>query len=581
MIFSLEKRFFLLLLLPVALILIAVGVGGFMYARAYLLDQWSDSTRLRLEKAAHEIKMRLDEKLELINLIAKTDGAPDADVTRAYLVQQLLQKNGVRFVDIDYPEPEGSSSKAKETEDYLKGVGEGLYTMELCGDFGFCAPIMDPNALDRTLKIVKVFGGGEEGRLTRLTVTVSFDSFMQPIKQMGLWPGSSGCLVTSTGQLLAHTDKSMSDRKRLGETGSPLELKVLSEIRQKPFGTVSSAGHPPAVVIGFYKIPFLNWYILLASEGSVIMEPIVNFRFYYALIGIASLIVILLLIRLTTRSVGKSISDISAAAARVRDGDYTVKLPENRSDEIGQLNRSFNNAVEGLKQRDLIEQTFGRYVDKSVAAELMRTPEALRLGGELRTVTIMMSDIRSFTSISEKLQPEEVIKVMNKYFAKMVAVIERYKGIIVDFYGDSILVFFNGVESDIPGRAFDAVHCALEMQRELEVLVRDNAPKGFPPLGMGIGIHTGEVIVGNIGTETRAKYGIVGASVNLTDRIQSTAGPGKVVLSEKTFQIICGTLTVSQEFKACLKGVAEDQQLYEIEAIEGECEQRTAQKNTA
>jgi len=163
----------------------------------------------------------------------------------------------------------------------------------------------------------------------------------------------------------------------------------------------------------------------------------------------------------------------------------------------------------------------------------------------------------------------------------MVAVIERYKGIIVDFYGDSILVFFNGVESDIPGRAFDAVHCALEMQRELEVLVRDNAPKGFPPLGMGIGIHTGEVIVGNIGTETRAKYGIVGASVNLTDRIQSTAGPGKVVLSEKTFQIICGTLTVSQEFKACLKGVAEDQQLYEIEAIEAECELRTGQQNTA
>jgi len=581
MIFSLERRFLLLLLLPVALILIAVGVGGFMYARAYLLEQWSDSTKLRLEKAAHEINMRLNEKLELINLIAKTNAIPNAAVTRAYLVEHLLREKGVRFVDIEYPEPQDSSSKSKNPADYLKGVAEGLYTMELCEDVGFCAPIMDPNTLDRTLKIVKVFGGGEEGPITRLTVTVSFDSFMQPIKHMGVWPGSSGCLVTSTGQLLAHTDKSMADRKKLGETGDPLELKVLSEIRRKSFGTVSSGGHPPDVIVGFYKIPSLNWYILLSSQGSVIMEPIVSFRFYYALIGLGSLIVILLLIRLTTRSVGRSIAEISSATARVQEGDYAAKLPEDRSDEIGQLNRSFNKMTEGLKQRDLIERTFGRYVDKSVAQELMRTPEALRLGGEKQTVTIMMSDIRNFTGMAEKLEPEEVIKLMNKYFAKMVAVIERYRGIIVDFYGDSILVFFNGVESDIPGRAFDAVHCALEMQRELEALVKDIADEGFPPLGMGVGIHTGEVIVGNIGTETRAKYGIVGSNVNLTDRIQSTAGPGKVVVSEKTYEIICGALKVALQFKACLKGVEEDQNLYEVEAIDPECELRTAQESMA
>jgi adenylate cyclase len=577
MIFSLERRFFLLLLLPVALILVAVGVGGFVYARAYLLEQWTESTRLRLETAAHEIKMKLDEKLELINLIAKSDDAPNAYITRAYLVQQLLLKDGVRFVNIEDLEPQDSSSASNKPADYLAGISEGLYTMELCGDVGFCAPIMDPNTLDRTLKIVKVFGAGGGAPLTRLTVTVGFDSFMQPIKQMGLGPGSSGGLVTSTGQFLAHTDKSMADRKKLGETGDQLELKVLSEIRQKPFGTASSGGHPPDVIVGFYKIPSLNWYILFYSKGSAIMEPILNFRFYYALTGIVSLFVILLLIRLTTRSVGRSISEISAAAAKVHDGDYTAELPEDRSDEIGQVNRSFNRMIEGLKQRDLIEQTFGRYVDKGVAEELMRTPEALRLGGEKQTVTIMMSDIRNFTGMSEKLQPEEVIKVMNKYFAKMVAVIERYKGIIVDFYGDSILVFFNGVESDIPGRAFDAVHCALEMQRELEALVRDNVDEGFPSLGMGIGINTGEVIVGNIGTETRAKYGIVGSNVNLTDRIQATAGPGKVVVSEKTHDIICGTLKVAVEFKACLKGVEEDQNLYEVESIGPECELRTTE----
>jgi adenylate cyclase len=119
------------------------------------------------------------------------------------------------------------------------------------------------------------------------------------------------------------------------------------------------------------------------------------------------------------------------------------------------------------------------------------------------------------------------------------------------------------------------------MQLELETLVKDNVEKGFPPLGMGIGINTGEVIVGNIGTETRAKYGIVGSNVNLTDRIQATAGPGKVVVSEKTHDIICGTLKVAVEFKACLKGVEEDQNLYEVESIGPECELRTTQESVA
>jgi len=211
-----------------------------------------------------------------------------------------------------------------------------------------------------------------------------------------------------------------------------------------------------------------------------------------------------------------------------------------------------------------------------VAEELMRNTEALRLGGEKRTVTIMMSDIRNFTGIAEKLQPEEVIKVMNTYFAVMILIIEKYRGIIVDFYGDSVLVFFNGVESDVPGRAFDAVTCALEMQTALLKLVREKSAQGFPPLTMGIGIHTGEVIVGNIGTESRAKYGIVGSNVNLTDRIQATAGAGKVVISEPTYDIICGSLKVSQEFKVCLKGVEEDKNLFEIEAIDQDCELRIA-----
>jgi len=569
MIFSLQRRFFLLLLLPVALILVATGLAGFFWAQAHLLEEWQVSTKLVLEQAVHQINMRLDEKLELIRLIVKAESVPGSDVTAAFLIQQLAQQEGVRLVDVESAAPSKSDGGCDwiSPSELSMGSPEGLYTVGICGDFGFCAPVLDPDALDRSLTIVKVLSAKKGGMVKRLVLRIGFDSFLDPIKQMRLWPGSSAALVTGSGRFLASTDKAFSDRKKLGDNGDRLEAEVLAEMRSKSFGNVRGQGHPPDRVIGFGKVPPLNWYILVISKGEEILGPLVHFRFYYALAGMLSLGAILLLIRLATQAVVTSISDISSAAARVRNGDYSVRLPEHASDEIGQLNRSFNAMTEGLRQRELIEQTFGRYVDKNVAEELMSRPEALRLGGEKRTVTIMMSDLRDFTPMSEKLQPEEVIKMLNRYFSRMVAVIEKYQGIIVDFYGDSVLVFFNGAETNVAARAVDAVKCALEMQRELEGFVRDNLANGLPSVAMGIGIHTGEVVVGNIGTETRAKYGIVGANVNLTDRIQSTAGSGKVVVSEETYTNIKEWFTASQEFAVCLKGVEGEKRLYEVEAV--------------
>jgi class 3 adenylate cyclase len=388
---------------------------------------------------------------------------------------------------------------------------------------------------------------------------------------MGLSPSSKAALLTSTGQFLAQTGKSNSVRKRLGDTGDEMEKSLLKEIRQKGFGTVFGRGHPPDVVAGFYKIPFINWYLVLFADGREILEPMVRFRFYYILAGIAALVTILLLIRFTTRYVGRSISAITAAAARVREGDYSIKLPRQGSDEIGQLTRRFNEMIQGLKQMELIEETFGRYVDKKVAEELMRRPEALNMGGKKKVVTMMMTDLRNFTAAAEKLQPEEVIRLLNRHFAQNIEVIERYKGIIVDFYGDSILVFFDGVDSDPAARAADAVRCAIEMQSRHEAFVEQMRAEGLPEMGMGIGIHTGEVVIGNIGAETRAKYGIVGSDVNLTDRIQATAGPGKIVISKETYQVLADRITVSGEFTVCLKGIEQDRELYEVECLDSVC----------
>ncbi|MEW6347983.1 MAG: adenylate/guanylate cyclase domain-containing protein [Thermodesulfobacteriota bacterium] len=571
MIFSLERKFLVFLVLPVIVILLVGAVAGMFYARKHILAQWVESTQLKAEKAALAIESELNDKLALINLIAKTDGSPNAEITQAFLIQQLAAKRGVRFVNLEpyqpkqdaaVPDPQGGHNNA--------GTPKVLYNLEVCENIELCPPLTDPHALDKSLRIVRILGDpDEEGGLKRLTVRVSFDSFLEKVRGMSLWKKGDACLVTSSGQFLAHTFRGMHGRKRLGETDDPLEKRIVEAIGRKHVGELFGPGHPPDRVVAFYKVPSINWYVLLSSEGRVILEPIIHFQVRFAVACLVGLLVIYALIRLCTRSLARSISAISAAALKVQQGDYSIRLPETQSDEIGQLNRSFNKMAEGLGQSDLIQRTFGRYIDRHVAEELMSKPEALRLGGDKKTVTIMMADIRDFTPIAEKLEPEEVVKMLNRYFAKLIEVIDRYRGIIVDFYGDAILVLFNGFEANVSARALDAVHCAVDMQARMVELERENLQAGLPAVRMGVGIHTGEVIVGNIGAETRAKYGIVGSNVNLTSRIQSTAGGGKIVISEQTYQNVSDKVEVARGFEVCLKGVEEDKKLYEVQSVDG------------
>ncbi len=260
MIFSLQQRFLLLLVLPVTVILILMGTAGFFFSKDYLLrqslKQWKE-IGLVLEKAAHSVDMQLNEKLKLVDLIAKSENIPIDNITQAYLIQQLVQQEGVLLVDIET----GKSAEAESFEHapYRNEVDNSpvnrFEVTPIREESGLCVPSADSNAPDRSMRIVRSIGNERSGETRKLLVRVSFDSVMEPIKKMLNAEGSSAYLVTDTGQLLAHTDKSMSSRRILGETGDSLEKKILEGIRKKPFGTVLGDGHPPDYIAGFYKIP--------------------------------------------------------------------------------------------------------------------------------------------------------------------------------------------------------------------------------------------------------------------------------------------------------------------------------------
>ena len=212
------------------------------------------------------------------------------------------------------------------------------------------------------------------------------------------------------------------------------------------------------------------------AVGREILAPILEFRFYYAVAAGICIVFTLLLIQLVGGRLVRQIGRISRAVREVAEGRYPERLPETSADEIGQLEAGFNEMVEGLRERDFIRDTFGRYVDRQVARDLMKRPEARRLGGEKREVVILMSDIRGFTAFAESLSPEATIRVLNDYFSHMIEVIRQYKGIIVDFYGDGVLVFFDPHEGELASAAARAVQCSQEMQRTMTPFNRNLRP---------------------------------------------------------------------------------------------------------
>jgi class 3 adenylate cyclase len=218
--------------------------------------------------------------------------------------------------------------------------------------------------------------------------------------------------------------------------------------------------------------------------------------------------------------------------------------------------------VKGLKERDFISNTFGRYVDQEIARELMRQPEATRLGGEKREVAILISDIRGFTPLSESLNPEAIVSILNRYFSHMIEVIKKHQGIIVDFFGDGVLVFFDPLDGPVAPTIDRAIRCAMEMQNEMEAFNAEMRKGGLPELEMGIGLNAGQVVVGNIGSETRAKYGIVGSAVNLTQRIQEVAKGGEVVISDSIYQYANRYLDMRKSFEIELKGLQQKMKLH-------------------
>lgn len=213
-----------------------------------------------------------------------------------------------------------------------------------------------------------------------------------------------------------------------------------------------------------------------------------------------------------------------------------------------------------------VRTAFTRYTSPAIADFVLDTPEGARAGGKTREVTILMSDLRGFTMLSSRMSSGDMIAMVNHYFEAMTAIIERFRGTVIEFLGDGLFVVF-GAPEDLPGHAEAAVRCAVEMQNAMDGVNEWNRDQGYPKLKMGIGINSGLVTVGNIGSEKKMKYGCIGEAVNLTGRLESFSIGGQIYISERTRTMIRQKLTIEGQRSFLPKGGSAEMTIYDISGI--------------
>jgi len=321
----------------------------------------------------------------------------------------------------------------------------------------------------------------------------------------------------------------------------------------------------PILLVGDRPLPLGS--IHLGLSQSQVNRAISDMRRqlgFFSLLGVLSAsAVAYLLVSFFVRPVDALVRGVKA----IGEGKFDQQIRLQRKDELGVLTSAFNDMANKLCEKEFIEKTFERYVSKPLAREILSHRHELKLGGEEKVVTILFSDIRGFTALAEGLSPAAVVELLNEYFSAMVKVIGRFEGMVDKFMGDAVLALF-GAPMPVGDEALRAVCCALAMQSAIKEFNSSGEKIGRDPIAAGIGINTGPVVAGNVGSSLRMEYTVIGDSVNVAARLQALATAGEILISEETFNQVHGLVLVTACESIMLKGKTTSCKVYRLDGLQ-------------
>ena len=283
---------------------------------------------------------------------------------------------------------------------------------------------------------------------------------------------------------------------------------------------------------------------------------------FIAILG-GGLFVALLLSIVFSRGITKPLDSLIAGTRAVEKGDLDFRIEVESKDELGELAESFNEMIGDLKEKERVKALFGRFLPKAVADRALEHQGEIQLGGEEKDVAILFSDIRGFTSLSERLSPPEVVAMLNDYYTRMIDVLFDNDGTLDKTIGDAIMAVFGAPVSD-PDSAGKALRTALGMMEVLKGFNAERQAAGKEPIHIGIGVNTGVVVAGNLGSVKQLSYTVIGDEVNLASRMCSNAKAGQILVTEAVYRKTKWQFQFNSLEPIKVKNVTNPVQVYEV-----------------
>lgn len=386
---TLQQRFVVYMLLPVALLLVIMGGIGFVFARRALITQWEEAAVLRLQRAAHHVDMRLARPKTWIDLYLQfVEGHPHALERRQDILKKLEADEGVVAVYLNGKRlMDRTGENSARNMQTMMTDGRHAKIVHLKGHmvqgqrFTVTEPQLDPDSQNRTVSLITRAENLDPADSVEIEVVLDFDYLLADMPYAQWWQSQETFLLDSRGRIFV--SMAAADRKQLGETGDDVELQTLAALQDRDSGTLRGPGRPPKEISGFHRLEEAPWYIVVIAPGEEILVPIIRFRNYYFLILAVFMVAILLLIRRITGRTAAAVRTLSDTAEAIAQGHFGDPLPVQSRDEIGGLTRSFNTMTAQLKDRLRLRQSLdmAKEVQQSLLPETTPLVAGLDIAG--------------------------------------------------------------------------------------------------------------------------------------------------------------------------------------------------------
>lgn len=326
-------------------------------------------------------------------------------------------------------------------------------------------------------------------------------------------------IVDSNAKLIAHSDKEWQDTYFINISWA--DKAIVQKFIDGQMSNHQMQYKDPEqsyMLAAFKRLDFAGLAVVVEAPKAQVVASIEQVKNRAFWISVLVLCLAFFINFAFSQSITEPVVQLFEATQKIMNANFDVHIRAQSTDEIGALSIAFNNMAKGLKERDLLKTTFNKFHSKEVAKKLLSSE--LKLGGERRTASVFFSDIRGFTEMSEKMHADEVVSLLNSYLSEMVRIIYKWHGVVDKYIGDAIMAVW-GVPESTPDDAYRAIRCALEMRQYMLEFNAKLKSQNKTGLSIGIGLHTGDLVAGNIGSDERLEYTVIGDTVNLASRIES------------------------------------------------------------